>query len=622
MLPRSSDSQRAFVPVDAERRARFAPFELATWALVWVLARSLLVLAFADVFVYGEELQKACAGKAMIDGLAVPHHELAYHYYEGGGFVASHLDALAFLLFGESLLAVKIVALVLGVGVLAAGWRFCRVTGGLTAARVFALLYVLAPDSVQRNSLLALGIHYHALMFVAWILSFTVELAFRRDLRPRIWFLWGLAAGFGLYFSYQCALTIALSVATLILVLRRQLLARATAWSIAGLALGLAPLIAMIASVGLTVFDIHGVDLADTSISKIEIVKQFYLSIFTDRGALDVAAVVIVVLAPLVAVAALVRGAPPVSRSGARLVIAHVILFAASYLGTSLAIAGIYHYILLQRLLPVWFLSLLALALGASAARASPRRSVRWLACACVALPALVGAFDLYVSMQEAARGPWSEHWRELATTKGYAYTGYLEKLSAHLDGTRADKLRILRDFNEPSPVMLHMAIAAALYDDKTATLDDLEHDLDASGSDDRRGFLLGAGPVLTKRKKTTLDERLQLCDERPAGEREIVLEALGRWGDGDPITEDRVVREGNNALEAKMPPAYFRGLGYRIYRASGVTGSRRYFQIRNPPWMLDRVSVLALLAKVPSSVAGELRVGYEAARAEYTLAR
>ena len=88
--------------------------------------KALLVVFLADVFFYGEELEKGTAAKAMLDGLQVPHHQLAYHYYEGGGFVISHLKALAFLVVGESILAHKLVAL-LAVGlVFWAGWRLVR----------------------------------------------------------------------------------------------------------------------------------------------------------------------------------------------------------------------------------------------------------------------------------------------------------------------------------------------------------------------------------------------------------------------------------------------------------------------------------------------------------------
>jgi hypothetical protein len=92
--------------------------------------RCALLFSLCDVFGYGEEMEKACAGKALRDGIALPRHELAYHAYEGGGFVVSHLDALAFALVGESVLAIKLVALVFVAGIVVVGWKLCERFGG------------------------------------------------------------------------------------------------------------------------------------------------------------------------------------------------------------------------------------------------------------------------------------------------------------------------------------------------------------------------------------------------------------------------------------------------------------------------------------------------------------
>ena len=122
----------------------------AIWAAALVLFRSLLVLSLGDAFFYGEELEKAAAGKAMLDDLGVPHHMLAYHYYEGGGFVASHLKAAAFWLIGESVLANKIVALFSCLLVLWAGWWACMRAFGSASAHAFCALYVLLEPCVTQ----------------------------------------------------------------------------------------------------------------------------------------------------------------------------------------------------------------------------------------------------------------------------------------------------------------------------------------------------------------------------------------------------------------------------------------------------------------------------------------
>ncbi len=170
-------------------------------ALALVLARGLLVLCLGDVFFYGDELEKGAAGKALLDGLAEAfggRHRLAYHYYEGGGFVVSHLDALAFRLVGQNLLALKLVALGFDLAVLLTGAALARRAFGARAAAIFAALYVLAPESVQKNALLALGIHWQALPFLLVLLHRAGRIALEGDLSRSNWALAGLAAGMAL----------------------------------------------------------------------------------------------------------------------------------------------------------------------------------------------------------------------------------------------------------------------------------------------------------------------------------------------------------------------------------------------------------------------------------------
>ena len=99
-------------PATAERDAAWGRW-IPRAVLALVLLRGALVLALGDVFFYGDELEKGAIGKALLDGLGgvLGHHRLAYHYYEGGGFAIGVLDALAFRLVGQNLLALKLVAL-------------------------------------------------------------------------------------------------------------------------------------------------------------------------------------------------------------------------------------------------------------------------------------------------------------------------------------------------------------------------------------------------------------------------------------------------------------------------------------------------------------------------------
>ena len=69
----------------SERLLQRPGVQLCLLALLCLAVKAGLVLSLADVFFYGEELEKGTAAKAMLDGLDVPHHQLAYHYYEAEG---------------------------------------------------------------------------------------------------------------------------------------------------------------------------------------------------------------------------------------------------------------------------------------------------------------------------------------------------------------------------------------------------------------------------------------------------------------------------------------------------------------------------------------------------------
>ena len=163
---------------------RSSRLEVGWWLLALLLVRGLSILALAEVGLFGEELEKGAGAKAILDGLDVPYHELAFHYYEGGGFVVSHLKALLFALVGESLLAQRLAGLTTCVLVFAACWRLLDHHFGRRAARVGALLYLFGPECFQRYSLLSLGIHFEAMAFGVFVLDGGLRLAFDREREP------------------------------------------------------------------------------------------------------------------------------------------------------------------------------------------------------------------------------------------------------------------------------------------------------------------------------------------------------------------------------------------------------------------------------------------------------
>lgn len=606
------------VPERASPRALCA--ELVAWIGLFAAARLALVFAYADVFAYLEEFEKAAAGKALLDGLGLPHHKLAYHPYEGGGFVVSHLDALAFLAFGPSVLAVKLVAVALGAVLLIVGWSLCSRAGGRVAARVFALLYVFAPASIQQNSLLALGIHYHALVFVGAVLLGLLELLDGGARRRSLWIATGLAAGSGLYFSYQLGLTVLVAVAALAWSSRRDgfvLFLRGGAWACAGALVGATPLLWMWSQVGDAVFDIHGADVLTTRIPRQELLAQFAASFFGGRTWSDALALAVLCLAPLTAIAALrISGA---SRTLTVIVAVHAALFTAAYLGLGFAVGKVVSYFMLQRLAPLWFFGLLATALGvATLLRGGmlARRCALAVSAAC----ALIGATD---SVRVAAAGAprdWFEHVRVLASTKGYAYPQYMQKLAPRLKLPRVELARTFLRFDEEDRELLHDALSAAVWGEGLATLDEVQAEAAAAGIVDARAVLAGQGMALRNQWGGDIASRLERAAREPEHRSDAVIESIGRFGNRYFPSIDGVKRELAQGVASGAPEAFYFGLGMRMWAARGDLSTPAACVPASGPWCFDSTDAFELIAAQPETVAAALRAGYQHAAALHQL--
>ena len=53
-------------------------YEFCLWVVALAALRALSIVALSDVFFWGEELEKGAAAKALLDGIDVAHHRLAY----------------------------------------------------------------------------------------------------------------------------------------------------------------------------------------------------------------------------------------------------------------------------------------------------------------------------------------------------------------------------------------------------------------------------------------------------------------------------------------------------------------------------------------------------------------
>ena len=611
------------------------------WSLLGLLllTRGAFVAVLGDVFFYGDEFEKGAAAVAMLDGLGahIGHHRLAYHYYEGGGFVLSHVDALAFLALGQNLLALKLVAFVFNALVLVAGFRLAERAFGSRAALLFGLLFVFAPESMQKNSMLALGIHYQALLFVLLVLHLGGRILFEQGTSTRTWVALGLAGGFGTYFSYQCALTVAFVGGALILLRRRELFGPRGLAGVAALVVGAAPLIWMYALVGDQITDIHGSSLfggVDPA-ERLALLGGFLGSVFDSEHPAAFATSLLLPLSALLGLVACLRtDADPsrdsdtgpsarLRRSWALFLAAYLACFTLAYVCSGFAVGAVSHYFLFHRLSQPWVLVAL-LAAGGMATWLGDAGARRLVARVVVAAVLLLGALG---TLRVVARGNHDDLGANLAVlreTKGYRWDEYIAKIWHHLDGSEVERAEQLLELEVPDPPLLVYTLAVNLFGPAQFDLTEVQSltaALDPGREDD---WYLGLGPMWrVMYGGLEIPDRLEraLATEGLDPERRAaVVESLGRFGLGFLVTEDRLREELRIGLAGGLPPEYFRGVGYRLYSVRGDRELAGYQRQTNSPFFIDPARGLRFIAAQDESIRAPLLEGFRRARSEHSL--
>jgi hypothetical protein len=593
------------------------------WAAALVLLRSALVISLGDAFFYGEELEKGAAGKAMLDGLGIPHHKLAYHYYEGGGFVVSHLKAAAFYLFGQSVMANKIVALFSCLAVLWAGWWSCGRAFGRASANAFCALYVFAPAAVQKLSMISLGIHHEACFFILLALGLSSILLERQTIKNG--FLLGLCLGFGVYFSWVVALAAATCALALLFRWRQAIDGQAFFACLAGALVGALPILLMIQEVGGAVLDIHGTGLGDQALrSTSEVLREFLRSIYVE-GALG--GFVGVWVWPAFAVGAIIVGLRR-DWSGERpwrraflCFAAFLGIFLLAYLSSAFVQGKVYHFFLMLRLVPLWIVS--AVLIAAVAGRGYQGGGARGPIALAFSGLILVGAINTVRSFRDLSPRAVAANTQLLNGERGYVYPSYFAKLIPHLEGDAEERLRVLLRFEETSPTLLREGIAMELFRRANGQGATLEDDyLAARAVIDRvepvrfEDYARGFGPLLVDWYGADLVGCMQLISAAEA-DAPLLAEALGRTGSGSrPMGEERNLAsvelrflydirlvEGEEHCEA-----FTRGVGWRLHWLLHRTVLQ--------PWRASDV-----IAGAPAQLQASFRAGYEAARSQGLLA-
>lgn len=643
------------IPFPSAPRTRMSKRSFAILLALLVIARACLVLSLSDVFYYGEEMAKGAGAKAMLDHLGVEHYTLSYGYHEGGGFVVEHLKALAFLLAGENVLAHKLVALFTTSVLLFVGWWFASEHFGRIAGFVFGLLFVFCPASFQRFSLLDLGTHFEAMIFIVLILHFAFRIAFdasargesaaalstqhnnprgalaprsgdppgelsRRSVRDHIAF--GLSAGFGVYFSLQCLPAIACAVACIVATERRRVLRRTSLLALLAFVVGATPLWVMMSHVGMDALVVRGHELG-TGTSVAEGARDLFEPLLRHGGALEW--IELAMFPSLIAAGffttwraarasggenELVDGESASSAATATrlrkalVVVAYIALYMALYLGSGLAISSNDHWFFFLRLTAPWFMSIVLVGAGAEIVLARSTRLARAACRAALVVLVLGGALDVASVMSEGRPNEIASNARLLVSTKGYYYSEYFDKFVHHFDATDEEMIAVLLRYRD-DPELLLPSINHSLFEHSPLGLDEVLAISKRAYGDLWLTSLKGLGPYLFASRGYNLAAELDSVVHAPQETQDVLLEAVGRTGLGLKIDENRIVK----AIHApEVPdewrPAYLRGVGWRIHQ---------FFRL-HPERAREFIARERDADQVP------LRAGFEAALAENTL--
>ncbi|MBI5089270.1 MAG: hypothetical protein HZB15_10560, partial [Actinobacteria bacterium] len=374
-----------------------------------------------------------------------------YVLHEGGGTMATLARVAVFALVGPSVLANKLVALASTTLVLVALLAAARELFGVRAAAFAGLAFVFAPEAFLRFSLLSLGTHFEAAFFVLALLALGARIGEGRDPRARVHFALGVCAGLGAYASLIVLPAIVAALGRVVFQRGRELLGRAGACLVAGALVGAAPWIWMVRNAGLDAVRIRGANPTGGAADPVRA-----LGILAERVfAPDASRIVLVAACAAVVLTgawACARGAAP-ARSHAREFVyvgAFLALFLAAYASSGFALHPDAAWFFFLRATPAW-IGVVLLVAGAAAVLEESGGSPRLLARAGLGVIVLVGIVDAARLALDGRPGAPVANLRLLATTQGYDWSEYLDKLLPRLEGSVEEKLaRIARVDDDP----------------------------------------------------------------------------------------------------------------------------------------------------------------------------
>lgn len=228
--------------------SRRFPLGLALAMAAYLVLRGLVLeTAFDEVGLWMYEIfPMGTLAELVIRGIHVP----PYYFYDNaaGQVLAGYLAVPVFLALGPTYLALKLVPLAMGVGVLACVHALLRDAFGRTAALLGAWLVVFAPTTLFKYSMVCSGNHFENVFFSSIVLWLFYRLHRTGITGSRLLFrllLLGAAAGFSIFVFLGAVIPVGILASMHLWIRGPRACLRDLAAVVPGFLLGVSPLLAL-----------------------------------------------------------------------------------------------------------------------------------------------------------------------------------------------------------------------------------------------------------------------------------------------------------------------------------------------------------------------------------------
>lgn len=213
---------------------------LTLLALVFVASRLAWLGLNLESSAYWEESYRLIAARELLRRPILPLLDYQADHYQGGSLVMILLTVSLFRVFGESVLVMKLAALLVSTATLCLLYVVGRRVFGRTTALAAATAYIAGPPVVAYWGLAVMGSHGESILFSLIQFLIFFEIAAGRWRTSWGWAAFGFVSALGLWFCYTTALGLAACAITW--VLRERIpRPRELSWALAGALVGLAP---------------------------------------------------------------------------------------------------------------------------------------------------------------------------------------------------------------------------------------------------------------------------------------------------------------------------------------------------------------------------------------------